>query len=140
VIANEFNEVSSDLYLSALVEAGLILFVLTSWVNIARVLCTAAQNRLHSTVASAQGKKKVPAWQRRRVWHRNTRMNASQTINNSRAKLAPSRDVYLHRPPKCETYSRRYSAGWRPSSRSACWCTCWFFLLIKGAGASQLDF
>ena len=34
VIANEFNEVSSDTYLSALIYCGLILFVLTVGVNI----------------------------------------------------------------------------------------------------------
>ncbi len=34
VIANEFNEVSSDLYLSALIYCGLILFVITVGVNI----------------------------------------------------------------------------------------------------------
>jgi phosphate transport system permease protein len=34
VIANEFNEVSSDIYLSALIYCGLILFVLTVGVNI----------------------------------------------------------------------------------------------------------
>lgn len=33
VIANEFTEVSSPLYLSALIEAGLVLFVLTSAMN-----------------------------------------------------------------------------------------------------------
>lgn len=34
VIANEFNEVSSDMYLSALIYCGLILFVLTVVVNV----------------------------------------------------------------------------------------------------------
>ncbi len=34
VIANEFNEVSSEMYLSALIYCGLILFVLTVGVNI----------------------------------------------------------------------------------------------------------
>ncbi len=34
VIANEFNEVSSDMYLSALIYCGLILFVITVGVNI----------------------------------------------------------------------------------------------------------
>ena len=34
VIANEFNEVSSETYLSALIYCGLILFVLTVGVNI----------------------------------------------------------------------------------------------------------
>ena len=34
VIANEFNEVSSDMYLSALIYCGLILFVITVVVNI----------------------------------------------------------------------------------------------------------
>jgi phosphate transport system permease protein len=34
VIANEFNEVSSQMYLSALIYCGLILFVLTVGVNI----------------------------------------------------------------------------------------------------------
>ena len=33
VIANEFNEVSSDTYLSALIYCGLILFILTAAVN-----------------------------------------------------------------------------------------------------------
>jgi phosphate transport system permease protein len=33
VIANEFNEVSSDIYLSALIYCGLILFVITVVVN-----------------------------------------------------------------------------------------------------------
>jgi len=47
VIANEFNEVSSDLYLSALVEAGLILFVLTSLVNIGAYYVLRRMNRLH---------------------------------------------------------------------------------------------
>ena len=34
VIANEFTEVSSQLYLSALIEAGLVLFVLTATMNV----------------------------------------------------------------------------------------------------------
>jgi phosphate transport system permease protein len=34
VIANEFTEVSSQVYLSALIEAGLILFILTSAMNV----------------------------------------------------------------------------------------------------------
>jgi phosphate transport system permease protein len=34
VIANEFNEVSSDTYLSALIYCGLILFILTVTVNV----------------------------------------------------------------------------------------------------------
>jgi phosphate transport system permease protein len=39
VIANEFTEATSDLYLSALVEIGLLLFVLTVIVNaLARLL------------------------------------------------------------------------------------------------------
>ena len=35
VIANEFTEASDDLYLSALVEIGLVLFVITLAVNAA---------------------------------------------------------------------------------------------------------
>lgn len=35
VIANEFNEASSDFYLSSLIHAGLLLFVITALVNIA---------------------------------------------------------------------------------------------------------
>ena len=39
VIANEFTEATSDLYLSALVEIGLLLFVVTIVVNaLARLL------------------------------------------------------------------------------------------------------
>jgi len=39
VLANEFTEATSDLYLSALVEIGLVLFVITLLVNgIARLL------------------------------------------------------------------------------------------------------
>jgi phosphate transport system permease protein len=34
VIANEFTEVSSPLYLSALIEAGFVLFILTSAMNV----------------------------------------------------------------------------------------------------------
>jgi len=33
VIANEFTEATSDLYLSALVEIGLLLFVITMIIN-----------------------------------------------------------------------------------------------------------
>ncbi len=47
IIANEFNEVSSDLYLSALIEAGLILFVLTALVNIAAYFMLRRMNRAH---------------------------------------------------------------------------------------------
>lgn len=50
IIANEFNEVSSDLYLSSLVEAGLILFVITALVNIAGYFILQRMNRLHRTV------------------------------------------------------------------------------------------
>ena len=34
VIANEFNEVTSDQYLSALIETGLVLFIITAIVNV----------------------------------------------------------------------------------------------------------
>ncbi len=51
IIANEFNEVSSDLYLSSLIEAGLILFVITALVNIVGYFILQRMNRLHRTVA-----------------------------------------------------------------------------------------
>lgn len=51
IIANEFNEVSSNLYLSSLVEAGLILFVITALVNIAGYFILQRMNRLHGAVA-----------------------------------------------------------------------------------------
>lgn len=46
VIANEFNEVSSDLYLSALIHTGLILFVITALVNIAAFFLLRRMNRV----------------------------------------------------------------------------------------------
>lgn len=51
IIANEFNEVSSDLYLSSLVELGLILFVITAVVNVAAYFILQRMNRLHRVVA-----------------------------------------------------------------------------------------
>jgi len=46
-IANEFTEATSDVYLSALVELGLILFVLTFAINaLARLLVWAATRRM----------------------------------------------------------------------------------------------
>lgn len=51
IIANEFNEVSSDLYLSSLIEAGLILFLITALVNIAAYFVLQRMNRLHAAIA-----------------------------------------------------------------------------------------
>ena len=47
VIANEFNEVSSDMYLSALIYCGLILFVITVAVNIAAYLIVRRLSGIH---------------------------------------------------------------------------------------------
>ena len=58
VIANEFNEVSSDMYLSALIECGLILFVLTSVVNIGAYFMLRRMNRMNGPVARTRRKKK----------------------------------------------------------------------------------
>jgi phosphate transport system permease protein len=45
VLANEFTEATDDLYLSALVEIGLVLFVITLLVNaIARLLIATVQS------------------------------------------------------------------------------------------------
>jgi phosphate transport system permease protein len=50
VIANEFTEASGDLYLSALVEIGLVLFVLTMVINAAaRLLIVATSRRATAT-------------------------------------------------------------------------------------------
>ena len=57
VIANEFNEVSSDMYLSALIECGLILFVLTSVVNIGAYFMLRRMNRMNGSVARGPRKK-----------------------------------------------------------------------------------
>lgn len=53
VIANEFNEVSSDLYLSSLVHAGLILFIITALVNVAAYFLLQRMNRTHRVGAKA---------------------------------------------------------------------------------------
>jgi phosphate transport system permease protein len=46
VIANEFTEATADLHLSALVELGLVLFLLTILINgLARVLILATTGR-----------------------------------------------------------------------------------------------
>ncbi len=45
VIANEFGEVSNDLYRSALVEAGLLLFIITALVNIGAYYLLQRMNR-----------------------------------------------------------------------------------------------
>jgi len=58
VIANEFNEVSSDLYLSALIEAGLVLFVLTSVVNIGAHFLLRRMNRMRTDAEMPQTKPK----------------------------------------------------------------------------------
>ena len=52
VIANEFSEATSALYISALMEIGLVLFVLTLLVNIlARVLIWSVSNKLEGKAA-----------------------------------------------------------------------------------------
>ncbi len=51
VIANEFNEVSSDMYLSALIEAGLMLLVLTSLVNVGAYFIMRRMTRIHEAKA-----------------------------------------------------------------------------------------
>src|SRR5690348_10772435 len=48
VIANEFGEVSNDLYRSALVEAGLLLLLITALVNIAAYFLLQRMNRTMS--------------------------------------------------------------------------------------------
>ena len=45
VIANEFSEATSDLYLPALVEIGLVLLVVTMVVNVARAAAGLARGR-----------------------------------------------------------------------------------------------
>jgi phosphate transport system permease protein len=50
LIANEFNEVSSDLYLSSLIEAGLILFVITALVNVAAYQILRRINRMQGAM------------------------------------------------------------------------------------------
>lgn len=50
VIANEFGEVSNDLYRSALIEAGLLLFIITALVNIGAYLLL---QRLNKTMRRA---------------------------------------------------------------------------------------
>lgn len=47
VIANEFNEVSSDMYLSALIYCGLILFVITAVVNILAYFIVRRMSGIH---------------------------------------------------------------------------------------------
>ena len=48
MIANEFTEATSDLYLSALVEVGLLLFVVTVAVNgLARLLVWSVGGAVH---------------------------------------------------------------------------------------------
>ena len=51
VIANEFNEVTSDLYRSALIETGLILFIITAIVNVAAYVLLQRMNRMRSAKA-----------------------------------------------------------------------------------------
>ena len=46
VIANEFNEVTSDQYMSALIHAGLILFVITALVNVAAYFLLRRMNKI----------------------------------------------------------------------------------------------
>ncbi len=46
VIANEFNEAPSDLYVSALIEAGLVLFMLTALVNMGAYFLLKRMNKL----------------------------------------------------------------------------------------------
>jgi phosphate transport system permease protein len=55
VIANEFTEAADDLYLSALVEIGLVLFTITLIVNVLSRLL------IWSMARSAQGPRSVPA-------------------------------------------------------------------------------
>ncbi len=50
VIANEFTEATGDLYLSALVEIGLVLFVLTMAINLAARLLVVATSRKASAL------------------------------------------------------------------------------------------
>ena len=53
VIANEFTEAADDLYLSALVEIGLVLFIITLIVN--------SLSRLLIWTMARPGKARVPA-------------------------------------------------------------------------------
>ena len=55
VIANEFTEAADELYLSALVEIGLVLFTITLIVNLLSRLL------IWSMARSAQGPRVVPA-------------------------------------------------------------------------------
>jgi phosphate transport system permease protein len=45
MVANEFGEVSNDLYRSALIQAGLLLFLITALVNIGAYLLLQRMNR-----------------------------------------------------------------------------------------------
>ncbi|MFZ0742278.1 MAG: hypothetical protein WAM54_11855, partial [Nitrososphaeraceae archaeon] len=54
LIANEFNEASSDLHLSALVALGAILLVLTMGINVVARLLVKKKNKSSSSGAKSQ--------------------------------------------------------------------------------------
>jgi phosphate transport system permease protein len=54
VIANEFTEATDDLYLNALVEIGLVLFVITLVINVLSRLLIWSMNRPARPKASAR--------------------------------------------------------------------------------------
>jgi phosphate transport system permease protein len=62
VIANEFTEAADDLYLNALIEIGLLLFIITIAVNfISRALIWASARRANRTAAAAPVMKEATA-------------------------------------------------------------------------------
>ena len=50
IIANEFNEASGDLHLSALIGLGLVLFVVTLLVNMGAVFIVSRVTKSHSNL------------------------------------------------------------------------------------------
>jgi phosphate transport system permease protein len=50
IIANEFNEASNDLHLSALIGLGLVLFVITIFINVAAIYIISKVSKSYSNL------------------------------------------------------------------------------------------
>jgi phosphate transport system permease protein len=51
IIANEFNEASGDLHLSALIGLGLVLFIITLLINVGAIFIVSRVTKSHSNLS-----------------------------------------------------------------------------------------
>ena len=103
-LANEFTEAVGDLYTSALIELGLILFVITTIVlalsKLLLMQLAKSEGRTHMSVATG-GSRRLPAQRRRREHGHDGRVDARARLRPVLAPLDPRASCSTRAPPRC---------------------------------------